>query len=109
MSLVPSAGAYLMIIPTLILGILSPFDEKLSLYFLNIFTFIILFVVLFLGVADMELYSYWGFKLDITPVLFLKTPKDAFASVSYLEIGLLLLLLAILYYFWYWIYLKLIH
>ena len=104
-----SAGAYLMIIPVLVLGILSLFDGKLSLNFLNIYTIIVLFTVLFLGVVDMELYSYWGFKLDITPVIFLKTPKDAIASVSYLEIGLLILILAILFYFWYRIYRKLIH
>ena len=34
-------------------------------------------------VANLGLYKYWGFPLDNTPLLYLKTsPKDAFASVS---------------------------
>jgi phosphoglycerol transferase MdoB-like AlkP superfamily enzyme len=104
-----SAGAYLMIIPTIILGILNLFNGKLSLYLINIYTNIFLFLILFLGVVDMELYSYWGFKLDITPVIYLKNPKDAFASTSYIETGLLIAFLALLYYFWYHVYQKLIH
>ena len=103
-----SAGAYLMIIPVIVLGLLSIFNGKLSQYFINAYTTILLFVVLFLGVVDMELYSYWGFKLDVTPVIFLKTPKDALASVSYLEVGLLILLVGFLFYLWYRIYRKLI-
>lgn len=30
---------------------------------------------------DIELYSYWGFRLDATPLFYLRTPKDALASV----------------------------
>ncbi|MCC8170493.1 MAG: sulfatase-like hydrolase/transferase [Parabacteroides sp.] len=30
---------------------------------------------------DIELYSYWGFRLDTTPFFYLKTPKDALASI----------------------------
>jgi phosphoglycerol transferase MdoB-like AlkP superfamily enzyme len=44
-------------------------------YFLIIFSSLII-------VADANLYSYWGFRMDFTPVLYLKTPKEAFASVS---------------------------
>ena len=31
--------------------------------------------------VDVELYSYWGFRLDATPFFYLKTPKEAFASI----------------------------
>ena len=34
-------------------------------------------------IANLGLYGYWGFPLDNTPLLYLRTsPKDAFASVS---------------------------
>jgi len=33
-------------------------------------------------VADAHLYSYWGFRMDYTPVMYLKTPAEAMASVS---------------------------
>src|SRR5664280_1553994 len=31
-------------------------------------------------------YSYWGFRMDFTPILYLKTPKEALASVSLFKI-----------------------
>ncbi len=57
-----------------------------------------LFLVLYLGVVDMDLYSYWGFKLDVTPLLYIKTPGDALASVSIFEIVSLLLFFALQYF-----------
>jgi len=39
-------------------------------------------------VADMVLYRYWGFRLDSTPLFYMKTPKDAMASASVLTIVL---------------------
>ena len=53
-------------------------------------------------VANLGLYKYWGFPLDNTPLLYLKTsPKDAFASVSIfftLAILLVIVLVALLIY-----------
>jgi len=39
-------------------------------------------------VADMVLYRYWGFRLDSTPLFYMKTPKDAMASADWLTIVL---------------------
>ena len=33
-------------------------------------------------VSDANLYTYWGFRMDYTPLLYLKTPVDAMASVT---------------------------
>jgi phosphoglycerol transferase MdoB-like AlkP superfamily enzyme len=33
-------------------------------------------------VSDANLYSYWGFRMDYTPMLYLKTPGEAMASVE---------------------------
>ena len=53
-------------------------------------------------VANLGLYKYWGFPLDNTPLLYLKTsPKDAFASVSVvftLSILLVIILVAFIIY-----------
>ena len=32
--------------------------------------------------ADLELYAKWGTRLDLAPLLFLRTPREAFASAS---------------------------
>jgi phosphoglycerol transferase MdoB-like AlkP superfamily enzyme len=48
-------------------------------YLMIIFSSVIL-------VSDTTLYSYWGFRMDYTPVFYLKTPGEAMASVSTLKI-----------------------
>jgi len=48
-------------------------------YFMIVFSSLII-------VSDANLYSYWGFRMDYTPMLYLKTPREAFASVSTFKI-----------------------
>jgi len=93
-----SASAYLMAIPILAVSILSFFDIRYTRNFLTNYNYIFLFIVLYLGVVDMELYSYWGIKLDITPLVYLKTPKEAAASLNFIEVGFLFLFFLLLYY-----------
>ena len=59
-------------------------------------------------VADANLYSYWGFRMDFTPVLYLKTPEEAMASVSTLKIILFLITTGLLATFFIYLYNKLI-
>lgn len=48
-------------------------------------------------VANTALYGYWGFPLDNTPILYLKTsPADAMASMTFLQTVFLPLLIAAL-------------
>jgi phosphoglycerol transferase MdoB-like AlkP superfamily enzyme len=93
-----SAAAYLLVIPVLAMSFLSFFDLRVTRNFLRIYNYIFLFAVLYLGVVDMELYSWWGIKLDITPLVYLKTPKEAAASLKLLEIALLVLFFVFLYF-----------
>ena len=42
----------------------------------------VLLALIFIG--DLALYQYWGFRLDTTPLFYLKSsPKDAFASATF--------------------------
>jgi len=59
---------------------------------LTIFKYINLFLLIIftsLLVSDMELYRHWGYRIDATPLFYLKTPGEAFAS---LEIWLIITL-----------------
>lgn len=47
-------------------------------------------------VADANLYSYWGFRMDYTPFFYLKTPGEAMASVTTLKLLLLVTTTAII-------------
>lgn len=93
-----SAAAYLLAVPLLLISFLSFFPIRYTRVSLNIYSYIFLFIVLYLGVVDMELYSYWGVKLDIAPLVYLKTPKEAVESTPVLEFILLFLFLALVYY-----------
>ncbi len=44
--------------------------------------FLLTFFVLLL-VSDMELYRHWGYRIDATPLFYLKTPEEAFASLKF--------------------------
>ena len=59
-------------------------------------------------VADANLYSYWGFRMDFTPVLYLKTPAEAMASVSLMKIFMFFIVIGMMVAFFIYLYNKLI-
>jgi len=77
-----SATAYVLAIP--FLAALASLWVKGEWYrhFMRIYTWIIILLSMAIVVGDAELYSYWGYRMDHTPLLYLKTPQEAAASVS---------------------------
>ncbi|HUX59101.1 MAG TPA: sulfatase-like hydrolase/transferase [Bacteroidales bacterium] len=59
-------------------------------------------------VSDANLYSYWGFRMDFTPMLYLKTPGEAMASVSTFKIIMFFITIGLLSSFFIFFYNKLI-
>lgn len=81
-----STTGYYMIIPVFLMipGVYFKGDwfrifTRWYSYFLIVFSSVII-------VSDANLYTYWGFRMDYTPMLYLKTPGEAMASVSTLKI-----------------------
>ena len=58
--------------------------------------------------ADANLYSYWGFRMDYTPMLYLKTPGEAVASVSTLKVLFTLFMISLISLLFIIIYKKLV-
>lgn len=87
-----SSMGYLLIIPGLAILVSFFVNKRWILGFINVYTLIFLFIISFLAVSDAVLYKFWGFRLDSTPLLYLKTPKEAMASVS---VGLIVMQVAI--------------
>jgi phosphoglycerol transferase MdoB-like AlkP superfamily enzyme len=81
-----STIGYYMIFPIMIAlpGIF--FSGNWYSIFLKWYTYLLIIFSSLIIVSDANLYSYWGFRMDFTPVLYLKTPKEAFASVSVFKI-----------------------
>lgn len=103
-----SASSYFMLLPILLLLISSIFRFDYTRFLKWYFVTLIILLSITL-VSDLELYKYWGFRLDSTSALYLKTPKEAFASVSAWIIVRQLLLAALLVTLFYRIYKKVIN
>ena len=75
-----SLTGYIMILPAIILLSGKILKKNALSYIFSVYSILILLAVLFIILADAELYRNWGFKIDKTGLLYLKTPKEALAS-----------------------------
>lgn len=103
-------AGYLSVIPAFIL-ILSLWSNNKSVRIIcHIWFAFSSLVTTIVFVANIALYGYWGFPLDNTPILYLKTsPADAMASMTFLQTAFLPLLIAVLTYVIYKIFIKVSH
>lgn len=91
-----SFGGYIMMLSSIILalGVFLP-----SAWVKRIFsglTFLLLLICSLVVVGDLELFKNWGYHMDATPLLYLKTPGDALASTPTWLILLLIALCVVL-------------
>jgi phosphoglycerol transferase MdoB-like AlkP superfamily enzyme len=80
-----SATGYILIIPVLLVITCIFFYGKWYRIIMRWYTYIIIVVSSCIVVSDVLLYKYWGFRMDYTVMLYLKTPKEAMASVTTIE------------------------
>jgi phosphoglycerol transferase MdoB-like AlkP superfamily enzyme len=92
-----SASTYLLVLPFLFL-MLTIFSNSNRYFdiFLKWYTVVFIVLISFLVVVDCELYKYWGFRLDATPLLYINTPNEMLASVEWFVILRQLILLVII-------------
>lgn len=85
-----SVASYI-IAPMLLAVIVSVWLQgKWIKYLLRTYIAIITIFATFIIVADMELYSYWGFRIDATPLFYIANPSDAVASLPVWKVVLIL-------------------
>jgi phosphoglycerol transferase MdoB-like AlkP superfamily enzyme len=92
-----SVAAYI-IAPVCLFVLLSlfiHFFRRLLIY--RIYTFIVLLLIALISFFDLEIYNQWGFRIDSTPLKFLSTPREAFASISHLPLLFLSIIFIICY------------
>ncbi|MCU0474211.1 MAG: LTA synthase family protein [Bacteroidales bacterium] len=82
-----SATGYIFLIPMLLIIPDVYFNGNWCRPFLKWYTYIIIVISSGIVVSDTLLYKYWGFRMDYTPLLYLKTPKEAAASVTILQLA----------------------
>lgn len=103
-----STAGYILLFPTLVIAITCPLKGKPAYYILNVYTLILLIVFLLITLVDLEIYKYWGSRLDSAPLRFLSTPGDALASSSLITLVLYFSAFGFLSFFLFWSYLRLI-
>lgn len=78
-----SASSYLMVLPVIFI-ITGAYGGKMLHYnFFKIYTLFFLSLFVILSIVDMELYKHWGYRIDATPLMYLNTPGEMFASISF--------------------------
>ena len=85
-----STTGYYLLIPLLLIIPGVYFNGNWFRILLRWYSYIMIVFSSIIVVSDANLYSYWGFRMDYTPMLYLKTPGEAMASVSTLKIILFL-------------------
>ena len=91
-----SFTGYILVIPTLLLIFTA---TKWNWYesTMKIYLAVVSLIIVFLTIADLELFGAWGFRIDATSLHYLKTPAEAFASMGAAPVLPLLCLIALTY------------
>ncbi len=95
-----SVTGYIFLIPMLLMipGVL--FTGGWYRIFMKWYTYVIIVISTIIIVADTFLYKYWGFRMDHTVLFYLRTPKEALASVTTLQsAGVILIVILISFLF----------
>jgi phosphoglycerol transferase MdoB-like AlkP superfamily enzyme len=103
-----STTGYYLIIPLLLLIPGVYFNGSWFRILIRWYSYILIIFSSIVIVSDANLYSYWGFRMDYTPMLYLKTPGEAMASVSTLKIIMFLITIGLVASFSIYLYNKLI-
>ncbi|MCP9769814.1 LTA synthase family protein [Lacihabitans sp. LS3-19] len=77
-----SMAGYLCIFPFLWVTFSNFINKSLFQNTIFSYTFILTMIITLIIVVDLEVYNIWSFRLDATPLAYLKTPKEAWASVK---------------------------
>jgi phosphoglycerol transferase MdoB-like AlkP superfamily enzyme len=103
-----STAGYFLVIPTLVIAVTFPFKGRAPFHILNVYTFILLIIFLLITLIDLEIYKYWGSRLDSAPLRFLSTPGDTLASSSLITLVLYFSAFGLLSFLLFWSYLRLV-
>lgn len=77
-----SITGYLMLVPVILLFLTSFFKKNYFLPLINIYTGLVSFIMSLIYIVDAVLYSFWGFRIDATPLFYLTNLKAVLASLE---------------------------
>ena len=77
-----SFAGYICILPFLLVLLQTVFTKLKIRNIVSVYTATLIIILSFLTIADLELYSAWGFRMDATPLQYFKNPKEMGATIS---------------------------
>jgi phosphoglycerol transferase MdoB-like AlkP superfamily enzyme len=99
-----STTAYYMLIPVLLAIPGVYFNGNWFRTLIRWYSYLFIIFSSLIIVSDANLYPYWGFRMDYTPMLYLKTPGEAMASVSTAKVILFFVTIILISSFFIFIY-----
>jgi phosphoglycerol transferase MdoB-like AlkP superfamily enzyme len=76
-----SMAGYLCLFPFLWVTFSNFLNKSLFQNTIFSYTFFLIFIITLIVVIDLEVYNIWSFRVDATPLAYLKSPKEAWASI----------------------------
>lgn len=90
LSLDLSLGGYIMMLSSVIMVLSTFLGQRVIRFVFSLLTIVCLVFFTVVMTVDLELFKNWGYHIDTTPLMYLKTPKEAMASTPvWLTISLL--------------------
>lgn len=77
-----SLTGYLLVIPVILALLTSFFKKNYFFILINTYTAITLIILSVIYITDAVLYSFWGFRIDATPLFYMTNLKAMTASVK---------------------------
>lgn len=90
-----SFAAYISIAPFLLFFLKTVFPRFRVSKIIRIYTGILVVLLVIVSVADLELYTAWGYRMDATPLQYFLSPKEMAGTVSSAPIWILLVLIVV--------------
>lgn len=98
-----SLMGYCLLIPTLLLFLAAIIKKLQVRCILDIYTFIILLLLVPLFFTNLVIYKYWNFPIDRSIFDYLNTPGEMFASLSLLRLIMIIVLITTSFYLFFFI------
>jgi len=101
-----SFAGYICLFPFL-LFLIKSFAVRLPINkIIRIYTYVLIVIISFLIIADLGLYTAWGYRMDATPLLYFKSPKEMATTISSAPVFSLLLIFIVLVIIYIFLYKK---
>ncbi len=99
-----SFSAYVCIIPFFLFFLQSLFRNFKIETIISVYSILLIFLITFLTITDLELYNAWGFRIDSTALQYINTPAEMAASISASPVIILMLIFILSSAFFMWLY-----